>query len=84
MRCERRARGKKLVMPGFVPGIHVLAAVAQERRGSPGLGERKRRRPSDGYGPAMTKKKIISSDVVSLTVYRSGIGGRITGPSSDG
>src|SRR5580692_10898757 len=39
----------KFVMPGLVPGIHVLAAVKQERRGWPGIGERKRRRPSDGY-----------------------------------
>jgi hypothetical protein len=26
----------KLVMPGLVPGIHVLAALEQERRGWPG------------------------------------------------
>jgi hypothetical protein len=31
-----------------VPGIYVLTASQQERRGWPG-GERKRRRPSDGY-----------------------------------
>jgi len=36
-------------MPGLVPGIHVFAALKQERRGWPGKGERKRRRPSDGY-----------------------------------
>jgi hypothetical protein len=26
----------KLIMPGLVPGIHVLAALKQERRGWPG------------------------------------------------
>jgi hypothetical protein len=39
----------KFVMPGLVPGIHVLAVVKQERRGWPGIGERERRRPSAGY-----------------------------------
>src|SRR5260370_38350524 len=33
-------------MPGLVPGIHVLAALKQERRGWP------------GRSPAMTKKRI--------------------------
>ena len=41
-------------MPDLVPGIPVFAASKQERRGWPGIGERKRRRPLDGYGPAMT------------------------------
>src|SRR5882724_6214454 len=37
-------------MPGLVPGIHVFLILAPEaRRGWPGIGERKRRRPSDGY-----------------------------------
>jgi hypothetical protein len=35
-------------MPGLVPGIHVLLHLDQEL-GWPGIGERKRRRPSDGY-----------------------------------
>jgi hypothetical protein len=34
-------------MPGLVPGIHVLAAK-QDVDGRD-IGERKRRRPSDGY-----------------------------------
>ena len=63
----------KVVMPGqsslfcadcvdlsALTDIHVLAALKQERRGWPGIGERKRRRPSDGYGPAMTKNESIS------------------------
>ncbi|MEY9124235.1 hypothetical protein ABIA03_003841 [Bradyrhizobium yuanmingense] len=35
-------------MPGLVPGIHVLGEL---RKGVDGrvIGERKRRRPSDGY-----------------------------------
>src|SRR6266404_7433400 len=37
----------KLVMPGLVPGIHVLAALGQERRGWP------------GQSPAMTKEGVI-------------------------
>ena len=42
-----------------LPGIRVLAAPKQERRGWPGIGGRKRRRPSDGYGPAMTKMNLF-------------------------
>ena len=62
----------KVVMPGqsslfcadcvdlsALPGLHVLA-LKQEGRGWPGIGERKRRRPLDGYGPAMTKNESIS------------------------
>jgi hypothetical protein len=37
------------VMPGLVPGVHAFAAIEQERRGWPSIGERKRRRPMDGY-----------------------------------
>ena len=36
--------GGSLVVPGLVPGIHVLAELRQERRGWP------------GRSPAMTKK----------------------------
>jgi len=39
----------KLVMPGLVPGIHVLASLEQERRGWP------------GRSPAMTKSESFSS-----------------------
>jgi hypothetical protein len=39
----------KLVMPGLVPGIHVLAAFKQERRGWP------------GRSPAMTENESFSS-----------------------
>jgi hypothetical protein len=39
----------KLVMPGLVPGIHVLAASKQERGGWP------------GRSPAMTKSESFSS-----------------------
>jgi hypothetical protein len=39
-----------VVMPGLVPRIHVfLAEPAQEKAWMAGIGERKRRRPSDGY-----------------------------------
>jgi hypothetical protein len=38
----------KLVMPGLVPGIHVLASSKQERRGWP------------GRSPAMTKNESFS------------------------
>jgi hypothetical protein len=41
-------------MPGLVPGIRVFEASWQDRRGWPRIGERKRRRSSNGYGPAMT------------------------------
>jgi hypothetical protein len=37
----------RVVMPGLVSGIHVLAAFKQERRGWP------------GRSPAMTKNRII-------------------------
>jgi hypothetical protein len=33
---DRHATIAKLVMPGLVPGIHVLASLRQERRGWPG------------------------------------------------
>jgi len=39
-------------MAGLVPAIHVFASTAEERRGCQGQGERKRRRPSDGYARA--------------------------------
>jgi hypothetical protein len=35
-------------MPGLVPGIHVFGAVVR-KTWRPGIGERKRRRPLDGY-----------------------------------
>jgi len=38
----------KLVMPGLVPGIHVFASFKKDVDGRV-IGERKRRRPSDGY-----------------------------------
>jgi Domain of unknown function (DUF1127) len=41
-------RGEIEYVPGLVPGIRVLMSGRQERRGWPGIGERKRRRPSDG------------------------------------
>src|SRR5260370_36015937 len=53
--CSEKSRPHlKFVMPGLVPGIHAFAGEPDQRRGWPGIGERKRRRPSDGYGPAMT------------------------------
>jgi hypothetical protein len=40
----------KLVMPGLVPGIHVLAAQSSKKDvDGRVIGERKRRRPLDGY-----------------------------------
>jgi hypothetical protein len=49
------AKSAKRVFALDVPGIHVLA-VSRQRKDVDGrdIGERKRRRPSDGYGPAMT------------------------------
>src|SRR6266576_2786601 len=44
MRILECASIAKLVMPGLVPGIHVFAAVGEERRGWP------------GRSPAMTKR----------------------------
>jgi len=41
--------GATFVMPGLVPGIHVLAALKQERRGWP------------GRSPAMTENESFSS-----------------------
>jgi hypothetical protein len=38
----------EFVIPGLVPGIHVLAASKKDVDGRD-IGERKRRRPSDGY-----------------------------------
>ena len=37
-----------IVMPGLVPGMHVATVSRRPGRGWPGIGERKRRRPSDG------------------------------------
>jgi hypothetical protein len=36
-------------MPGLDPGIHHASKIFFEIDGLPGIGERKRRRPSDGY-----------------------------------
>jgi hypothetical protein len=39
-----------LVMPALDPGIHPTSQqVLSRKAGLPGIGERKRRRPSDGY-----------------------------------
>jgi len=61
-RPRSNAGAIQLVLPGHsslpcadcvnlsaMPGIHVLTLHKQERRGWSGIGERKRRRPSDGY-----------------------------------
>src|ERR1700686_4387639 len=44
-------------MPGLVPGIHVFTTT-QARRGWPGIGERKRRRPSAGYARPCRKRTL--------------------------
>src|SRR5258708_37431201 len=49
---EGRLEGGFSVMAGLVPAIHVLLARLQQVRGCPGIGEPKRRRPSDGYARA--------------------------------
>src|SRR6476620_11455745 len=50
-------------MPGLVPGIHVLAPVKQEDVDGRDIGERKRRRPSDGYArPRRYREPSICSD----------------------
>src|SRR5580692_5406998 len=51
-----------------MPGIHVFTVVMERRRGWPRIGERKRRRPSDGYGPAMTRK-VASMETTQLTEH---------------
>jgi hypothetical protein len=38
-----------LVMPGLDPGIHQSSQDIFRKDALPGMGERKRRRPSDGY-----------------------------------
>src|SRR6266576_7052068 len=46
----RNVSTERFVMPGLVLGIHVfLLFFLKSRRGWPGMGERKRRRSSDGY-----------------------------------
>jgi hypothetical protein len=68
-----------------MPGIHVLAILPQERRGWPGIGERKRRRPSDVYGPAMTESEYFLESAgggVSITATKkNGAAGNIAAPS---
>jgi hypothetical protein len=39
----------KLVMPGLVTGIHVYSCNSKKDVDGRDIGERKRRRPSDGY-----------------------------------
>jgi hypothetical protein len=46
--CGKSGFANELVMPGLVPGIHVLVADKQERRGWP------------GRSPAMTEKRVAS------------------------
>src|SRR5882757_6800195 len=56
-----------VVMPGLVPGIHVLASLKQERRGWP------------GRSPAMTKSESFSNDEKQPekpAAFRSGSEGR--------
>jgi hypothetical protein len=36
-------------MPGLVPGIHVFKTSLQQDVAGRNIGERKRRRPTDGY-----------------------------------
>jgi len=48
---------------GLVPGIHVLAALKQEKRGWPGIGERKRRRPTGGYARPRQKGECVTGMV---------------------
>jgi hypothetical protein len=48
-RCQKAGNENvEFVMPGLVPGIHVLASLEQERRGWP------------GRSPAMTKIESFS------------------------
>ena len=41
-------------MAGLDPAIHVLISADGKGVDARDIGERKRRRPSDGYGPGMT------------------------------
>jgi hypothetical protein len=41
-------RALKFVMPGLVPGIHVFLNLSKKDVDGRDIGERKRRRPSDG------------------------------------
>jgi hypothetical protein len=50
---------KFIVMPGLVPGIHVLTAPTQERRGWP------------GHSPAMTTPLMISASFYKLARRRA-------------
>src|SRR3979490_1910402 len=68
VRDARRRRAPSIVMPGLVPGIHVLA-YGQERRGWP------------GRSPAMTKeqthverKSHLSSRSLPLEEIRTDVG----------
>src|ERR1700744_1074367 len=45
-------------MPGLVPGMHVLTDSKKKAVDGREIGERKRRRPSGGYGPAMTRSGL--------------------------
>ena len=48
----------KLVVPGLVPGIHVLAELRRERRGWP------------GRSPAMTKKRTRVGASMNRNVHK--------------
>src|SRR6476661_9953858 len=52
-------------MPGLVPGIHVLAAPEQERRGWPGHLARRR---ASRFRPAMTGSELISTSPIQRLV----------------
>jgi len=49
----------EFVMPGLVPGIHVLLHLGQERRGWPGHRRAKATPSFRRLSPAMTKKRVI-------------------------
>src|SRR5450631_105674 len=64
-----------VVMPGLVPGIHVLTSLQQERRGWPGHPARRRAEPVIGprfartrwrFCPAMTSRWMIENHEASV------------------
>jgi hypothetical protein len=51
------------VMPGLVPGIHVLTAPKQERRGWP------------GRSPAMTESESVGESLKTLDAFSASLSG---------
>jgi hypothetical protein len=72
--ADRRTEQIALLCCSSCPGLTraSTSSFASQRRGWPGIGERKRRRPSDGHGPAMTEHRGRHDGATNPAPYSAG------------